>query len=79
MGKIWGEALKNICSPPPRASKVANISQFHKGMGKKIWGVWCKGVQCSVMGELKQIKISSLKYFDHCIFASGMKRSFVKP
>jgi hypothetical protein len=26
----------------------------------KIWGVWCKGVQCSMMGELKQIKISSL-------------------
>jgi hypothetical protein len=26
----------------------------------KIWG-W-KGVQCSIMGELKQIRISSLKY-----------------
>jgi hypothetical protein len=57
---------------------IANISQFDKGMGK-IWCVWCKGVQCLVMGEFKQIKIWSLKYFDHCIFASGMKRSFVKP
>jgi len=36
------------------------IAQFNKGM-VKIWGVWCKGIQCSMMGELKQIKISSLK------------------
>jgi hypothetical protein len=28
----------------------------------KIWGVRCKGIQCSMMGELKHIKISSLKY-----------------
>jgi hypothetical protein len=27
----------------------------------KIWGVWCKGVQCLMMGELKQIGISSLR------------------
>jgi hypothetical protein len=27
----------------------------------KIWGVWCKGIQCLVVGELKHIKISSLK------------------
>jgi hypothetical protein len=27
----------------------------------KYGGVWCKGVQCSVIGELKEIKISSLK------------------
>jgi hypothetical protein len=36
------------------------IAQFNKGM-MKLWGVWCKDVQCSMMGELKQIKISSLK------------------
>ncbi len=30
-------SLKNICSPPPSASNVANIFQFGKGMGK-IWG-----------------------------------------
>jgi hypothetical protein len=29
---------------------------------RKIWAVWCKGVvQCFMMGELKQIRISSLK------------------
>jgi hypothetical protein len=26
----------------------------------KIWDVWCKGGQCLVMSELKQIKISIL-------------------
>jgi hypothetical protein len=34
------------------------IAQFNKGM-VKIRGVWCKGVQCSMMGELKQIKIQA--------------------
>jgi hypothetical protein len=28
----------------------------------KIRSVWCKGVQCSTMGEFKKIWISSLKY-----------------
>jgi hypothetical protein len=28
---------------------------------REIWGVWCKGVQHSMMDELKQIRISSLK------------------
>jgi hypothetical protein len=27
----------------------------------KIWGVWCKGVQSLMMGDLKQIKILSLR------------------
>jgi hypothetical protein len=27
----------------------------------KYGGVWCKGIHCSVIGDLKQIKISSLK------------------
>jgi hypothetical protein len=36
------------------------IAQFDKGM-EKIWSVWCKEVQCLVMGKLKYIKISSLK------------------
>jgi hypothetical protein len=48
---------KNICNPPPITS---NAIKFDKGMGK-IWGVWCKGIQCSMIGELKHIKISSLK------------------
>jgi hypothetical protein len=34
------------------------MAQF--GMGKT-WGVWCMGVKCLLMGELKQIKISSIK------------------
>jgi hypothetical protein len=32
-----------------------------------------------MMGELKQIEISSLKIIDPYIFASGIQRSFVKP
>jgi hypothetical protein len=39
---------------PPSASDFAKIAQFGEVM-KKIWGVGCKGVQCSMMGELKQI------------------------
>jgi hypothetical protein len=27
----------------------------------KIWGVWCKGVQSLMMGDLKQINILSLR------------------
>jgi hypothetical protein len=27
----------------------------------KIWGVWCKGVQCLVMSDLKHNKISNLR------------------
>jgi hypothetical protein len=38
--------------------------------------VWCKGVQCSVVSELKQIKISSLKCW---IVTFEMEISFVKP
>jgi hypothetical protein len=49
---LWFWSSKNICSSSPNASKAAKISQFSKGMGK-IWGVWCKEVQCSMMGELK--------------------------
>jgi hypothetical protein len=42
------------------ASNIAKICQFDKGVGK-IWGVWCKGVQWQMMGDLKQIRISSLR------------------
>jgi hypothetical protein len=27
---------------------------------EKIWGVWCKEVQCSVVGELKHLSLKSL-------------------
>jgi hypothetical protein len=47
-----------ICSLPPSASNSAKIAQFGEVM-KKIWGVGCKGVQCSMMGELKQHKFSA--------------------
>jgi hypothetical protein len=40
---------------------MQKIIQFDKKMGKR-WGVCCKGVLCSMMGELKHIKILSLKY-----------------
>jgi len=51
---------KNICNPPPTISNTAKIAQFAKGIGK-IWVVWCKGVKCLLIGELKQIRISSLR------------------
>jgi hypothetical protein len=51
---------KNIYCPPPIVSNDVKFVQFDEGMGK-IHGVWCKGIQCSMMGELKHIKISSLK------------------
>jgi hypothetical protein len=54
--------------PPP---------EFAKEM-EKIWGLWCEGL-CSVMDELKQIhRISKFKFFDCCIFASGIQRTFCK-
>jgi hypothetical protein len=39
------------------------MAQFNKGMWKKLWGVWYKGDQCSMMSELKQIMILSLNFF----------------
>jgi hypothetical protein len=33
------------------ASNAKKIAQFDKGI-EKIWGVWCKGIQCSMMSEL---------------------------
>jgi hypothetical protein len=45
----------------------------------KTWDVLCKRVQCLVMGDLKQIKDFKLTILDHCIFAFGIQRSFVKP
>jgi hypothetical protein len=39
---------------------LQKIAQFYKRM-RKIWGVWHKRVQCLAMGELKQIRILSLK------------------
>ncbi len=50
----------NICNLRLITSNIVNIAQFGKGM-VKIWGVWCKGVQCLVIGELKWIRTSSLK------------------
>jgi hypothetical protein len=32
--------------------KVAKIVQFDKRMRRKYGDVWCKGVHCSMMGEL---------------------------
>jgi hypothetical protein len=55
---------KNICSPPPSLSKLAKLAQFDKEMGK-LWG--CKGAQCSMMDESKQIRILNLKLFFHGI------------
>jgi hypothetical protein len=46
---------EHLALPTPQ-----KIAQFDKGM-EKIWSVWCKEVQCFVMGKLKYIKISSLK------------------
>jgi len=51
---------KNICNSSPSISNVKKIAQFDKKMGK-IWDVWCNVVQSLMIGELKQIKISSLK------------------
>jgi hypothetical protein len=54
---------------------VTKSVQFDKKL-QNIWGVWCKGVQCSMISELKQIKISSLKSWT---ITFEMKKSFVKP
>jgi len=50
----------SICSPSPSTFNATKFAQFNKLMGKT-WVVWCNGVQCLVMGELKHIKISNLK------------------
>jgi hypothetical protein len=47
-------------------SMLQNLLNLFKWMGK-ICSVWCKWVQCLVMDELKQIRISSL---ESLIFAS---------
>jgi hypothetical protein len=51
-----------VCSPSPSASTVAKIAQFGKRMGK-ILGVQWKGVQCSMMNELKTDSNLELKIF----------------
>jgi hypothetical protein len=38
------------------------IAQFDKKYMGEIWDVWCKVVQSLMIGELKQIKISSLEF-----------------
>jgi hypothetical protein len=53
--------FKKNCNSPPWAN-ITKHAQFGQETGK-MWDVWCKRVQCLVMGELKHIKISSLKYF----------------
>ncbi len=40
---------------------LQSVLNSMNGWGK-IRGVWCKGAQCSVMVELKQLRFSSLKY-----------------
>lgn len=64
---------KTISDPSPSTSYIAKIAQFNKRMGK-ISNVWCKGVQCSMMVELKQITISSTKFL--CISEA---KKFVNP
>jgi predicted amino acid racemase len=44
----------------PTPQNTTKISQFNERIDKKC-GVWCKWVQCSVMGDLKQIKLMSLR------------------
>jgi hypothetical protein len=44
----------------PTPQNTTKISQFNERIDKKC-GVWCKWVQCSVMGDLKQTKIMSLR------------------
>jgi hypothetical protein len=56
--QFWSS--KGMFNLPPNVSNIEKISQFDKGM-HKIWDVWCKGVQCSMMGKWKQIKIPSLR------------------
>jgi hypothetical protein len=65
---------KNICSPSPSTSNALKIAQLGEVM-EKIWDVWCKRIQCSMMGEFKQNKISNLKYFIIASFASRIQRS----
>ncbi len=48
-----------MCSPSPSPSNVENIAQFGEGIGYGMFGV--KEVECLRMGELKQIRILSLK------------------
>jgi hypothetical protein len=52
--------LKEKFSPSFSTFTAANVFQFGKGPGK-IWGVWCKGVLCLVMSDLKHNKISNLR------------------
>jgi hypothetical protein len=66
---------KNICNLSPNAFNVTKNAQFDKKL-QNIWGVWCKGVQCSVISELKEIKISNLKSW---VITFEIERSFVKP
>jgi hypothetical protein len=54
------KAQKKNFNPTPNDSNTTKIFQFDEGMGKT-WGVQCKGVQCLVMTESKQIRISSLR------------------
>jgi hypothetical protein len=51
----------SVVAFPPSASNFAKIAQFGEVM-KKMRGVGRKWVQCSMMGELKQIKIFSTNF-----------------
>jgi len=40
-------------------------------------GVWCKGVQCLMMGDLKQIRIFQFKIYDGlhlCLWNTNIKK-----
>ncbi len=70
---------------------LTKIAQFDIGTGKT-WDVWCNGVQCLMMSELKKISILSLKFLiiALCLWNTkksckalvdtpiGIQRSFVK-
>jgi hypothetical protein len=60
---------------------VLSISQKILNLVKE-WGrcagVWCKGAQCSMMCELKQLRISSLKSLMVAFFCLWNTKTFYK-
>jgi hypothetical protein len=60
--RFW--SWKNISSPPPKASRSPKSLNFIKE-GGKLWGVRGFNVWWWVMGDLKQIRILSLKSLIH--------------
>jgi hypothetical protein len=62
--------LKKQFSPPPCASNIGKNAQFSKGMGK-LWVLSLRGL----MGELKDIRILSLKFFIIASLTLNYKKS----